>query len=220
MWEQKQHLLPISATIVVFRNMYIIIAWQKFLVPGPSGWKKRKTRLSRKKSVFFDQLEYLASHQEGAQCQKFLQDPKIFDLQYFLHSSKKSCYRFGRLRWTLTLRNLKILILKKIKQKFYSNRLGFELCGNVLKIQAIILPVFVIAVGSWIISKMDIQNWIILLETKLDILSCSVERSEYGRGWQTFPSRTTNCFGTWSISLELEPKSLKWRHFGAKTGAI
>ena len=32
----------------------------------------KKTRLFRKKVGFFDQLEYSASHQESAQCQKFL----------------------------------------------------------------------------------------------------------------------------------------------------
>ena len=64
-----------------FSNMDTKVAWQKFLASGPSGGKKNTT--FRKKVGFFDQLEYSPSYQGSAQCQKFLQDPKISEFKYF-----------------------------------------------------------------------------------------------------------------------------------------
>ena len=111
MWEQNQHLLPISATIVVFSNMDTKVAWQKFLVPGPSGWKKKQKRDFFEKSRLFWLAWIFSITSRRRAMPEISAGPQNFWPQiFFCLPVKKSCYGFGRLRWTLTLRNLKILI--------------------------------------------------------------------------------------------------------------
>ena len=108
MWEQKQHLLPISATIVVFSNMDNKVAW-KMSGTGTLRMKKNKNATFSKKVGFLTSLNIQHHIKRARNARNFCRTPKFSTSNIFCIFVKKSCYGFGRLRWTLTLRNLKIL---------------------------------------------------------------------------------------------------------------
>ena len=93
--------------LLFFSNMGNKVAWQKFLASGPSGGKKNTT--FRKKSRFFWPAWIFTIISRKRAMPEISAGPQNFRIQIFfcLHV-KKSCYGFGRPRWTLTLNNLKI----------------------------------------------------------------------------------------------------------------
>ena len=128
MWEQKQNLLPISATIVVFFiNMDTKVAWQKFLASGPSSGKKNMT-FSKKSRFFWPAWIFSITSRKRAIPEISVRPQNFRPQIFFCLPVKKLCYGFGRLRWTLTLRNLKILnFFEKFDFSKISKIFGFDI---------------------------------------------------------------------------------------------
>ena len=100
-----------------FRQLLLFLATWTLKLLGRNFWyrdppdeKKTKTRLFRKKSAFLTSLNIQHHIKKARNARNFCRTPKFSTSNVFFIPVKKSCYGFGRLRWTLTLRNLKILI--------------------------------------------------------------------------------------------------------------
>ena len=95
MWGQKQHLLPISATIVVFSATWALkLLDRNFWHRDPPAAKK--TRLFRKKVGFLTSLNIQHHIKEARNARNFCRTPKLPTSNIFLPSCKKIMLRIWK----------------------------------------------------------------------------------------------------------------------------